>query len=212
MTERWKLPKEKLYATVYQTDEEAEQIWRNTTDIHPDQVLRFGDKDNFWEMGDTGPCGPCSEIHIDLGPERCDKGHLPDHVCAVNAGCARYIELWNLVFIQYNRQGDGRLLDLPNKHVDTGMGFERIVSVLQGAKSNYEIDIFADIINAIARITGASYAEEINQVPMRVIADHIRALTFAITDGALPSNDGRGYVLRRILQTGSPFWPYLGSD
>ena len=210
LTERWNLPKEKLYATVYQTDEEAEQIWRNTTDIHPDHVLRFGDKDNFWEMGDTGPCGPCSEIHIDLGPERCDKGHLPGHICAVNAGCARYIELWNLVFIQYNRQSDGSLLDLPNKHVDTGMGFERIVSVMQGAKSNYDIDVFADIINAIARITGASYAVESNQVPMRVIADHIRALTFAITDGALPSNDGRGYVLRRILRRAARFGRTLG--
>ncbi len=210
LTERWGLPKDKLYATVYKTDAEAESFWKGVTDIDPDHVMRFGEKDNFWEMGDTGPCGPCSEIHIDLGPERCDKGHIPGHVCGVNVGCARFIELWNLVFIQYNRKTDGTLEELPAKHVDTGMGFERIVSVLQGERSNYDIDLFRQIIAGIATVTGQSYAVPEHQVPMRVIADHIRSLTFAIADGALPSNEGRGYVLRRILRRAARFGRTLG--
>lgn len=210
LTERWKLPKDKLYATVYKTDEEAENIWKSCTDIAPDHVMRFGEKENFWEMGETGPCGPCSEIHIDLGPERCDKGYVPGHVCAVNAGCARFIELWNLVFIQFNRKPDGTLEDLPSKHVDTGMGFERICSVIQNQKSNYDIDLFRNIIQAIEEVTGQSYSKPENQVPMRVIADHIRSLTFSIADGVLLSNEGRGYVMRRILRRGARFGRNLG--
>ena len=210
LTGRWKLPKDKLYATVYRSDDEAETLWKSCTDINPEHIMRFGEKDNFWEMGDTGPCGPCSEIHIDLGPERCDKGHIPGHVCAVNAGCARYIELWNLVFIQYNRNADGNLEELPSKHVDTGMGFERIVSVLQEKRSNYDIDLFQAIIAAIEKVTRQSYQKVENQVPMRVIADHIRSLTFAVADGALPSNEGRGYVLRRILRRAARFGRTLG--
>jgi alanyl-tRNA synthetase len=210
LTACWGLPKDKLYATVYRTDAEAEALWKSCTDINPDHVLRFAEKDNFWEMGDTGPCGPCSEIHIDLGPERCDKSHLPGHVCGVNVGCARFIELWNLVFIQYNRKADGSLEELPSKHVDTGMGFERIVSVLQGERSNYDIDIFKQIIAGIEQVTGQSYAGAENRVAMRVIADHVRALTFAIADGALPSNEGRGYVLRRILRRAARFGRTLG--
>ncbi|NLY76318.1 MAG: alanine--tRNA ligase [Firmicutes bacterium] len=210
LTERWKLPKDKLYATIYKTDDEAEELWRSCTDINPDHILRFGEKDNFWEMGETGPCGPCTEIHIDLGPERCDKGHISGHVCGVNEGCARFIELWNLVFIQYNRKADGSLEELPAKHVDTGMGFERIVSVLQNVSSNYDIDLFREIIKGIETITGKSYRDPENQVAFRVIADHIRALTFAIADGALPSNEGRGYVLRRILRRAARFGRTLG--
>lgn len=210
LTERWKLPKDKLYATVYQTDGEAEGLWREVTDINPDHIMRFGEKDNFWEMGDTGPCGPCSEIHIDLGPERCDKGHIPGHVCGVNMGCARYIELWNLVFIQYNRKADGSLEELPAKHVDTGMGFERIVSVLQNERSNYDIDLFRQIIKGIEAVTNQSYSKPESQVAFRVIADHVRSLTFAIADGALPSNEGRGYVLRRILRRAARFGRMLG--
>lgn len=210
LTARWGLPKDKLYATVYKTDDEAEAIWKQFTDITPDHVMRFGDKENFWEMGDTGPCGPCSEIHIDLGPDRCDKKNVPGHVCAVNAGCARYIELWNLVFIQYNRKADHSLEDLPNKHVDTGMGFERIVRVLQNTDSNYDIDLFRSIIRGIEAVTGRSYSQAEDAVAMRVIADHIRALTFAIADGALPSNEGRGYVLRRILRRAARFGRMLG--
>ncbi|NOX36547.1 MAG: alanine--tRNA ligase [Calditrichaeota bacterium] len=210
LTEVWKLPKDKLWATVFEgdaseqlePDEEAERLWKEVTDINPSQVLRFGKKDNFWEMGDTGPCGPCSEIHIDLGPERCDRQDDPDHVCRVNGDCARYIELWNLVFIQFNRDENGVLTPLPDRHVDTGMGFERIVAVLQGVASNYDTDLFRPILTHIGQLVGVDYdrANRDQQVAFRVIADHVRMLTFAITDGALPGNEGRGYVLRRILR------------
>ncbi|HBE06708.1 MAG TPA: alanine--tRNA ligase, partial [Firmicutes bacterium] len=165
---------------------------------------------NFWEMGDVGPCGPCSEIHIDLGPDRCDKADVPGHQCHVNGDCSRYIELWNLVFIQYNRLPDGSLVDLPNKHVDTGMGFERIAAVLQGKRSNYDIDSFAALIAAIERATGRKYADPANVVAMRAIADHVRTLTFTIADGALPGNEGRSYVLRRILRRAARFGRTLG--
>ena len=201
-TEVWGLPKDKLWATVYEDDDEAEEIWKKFTEVPEAQVLRFGEKDNFWEMGDTGPCGPCSEIHIDLGPDFCDKSHLKNHTCQVNGNCGRYIELWNLVFIQYNRDESGNLHPLPAKHVDTGMGFERVVAVLQKVRSNYDSDLFMPIINRIEEISGLDYQSipEEQKVVFRVISDHIRMLTFAITDGALPSNEGRGYVLRRILR------------
>lgn len=210
LTEVWKIPEDKLWATVFAGDEsddldpdiEAENLWKEATDINPKQILRFGKKDNFWEMGETGPCGPCSEIHIDLGPDRCDKQHVKGHVCAVNAGCARYFELWNLVFIQFNRDQSGKLHTLPAKHVDTGMGFERLVAVLQNVRSNYDTDLFQPIIHHIGKIVNIDYQKSSadQQIAFRVIADHIRMLTFSITDGALPSNEGRGYVLRRILR------------
>jgi len=193
------LNKDKLYATVYTTDDEAASLWEKETDIKPDNILRFGEKDNFWEMGATGPCGPCSEIHIDMGPEYCDGVHEGGE-CFVNSGCARYIELWNLVFIQYNRDEKGELNPLPKKHVDTGAGFERIVAVLQNKESNYDTDIFMPILDHIAKLTGVSYEKSNEKTAYRVIADHIRMLTFSIADGGLPSNDGRGYVMRRILR------------
>ena len=199
LTEVWKLPKDKLWATVFREDDEAEELWRSETDVNPGHILRFGEKDNFWEMGETGPCGPCSEIHIDLGPERCDKKDVPGHVCQVNGDCGRYIELWNLVFIQYNRREDGQLEPLPARHVDTGMGFERILAVLQGVASNYDTDLFRPLLRKIDELTGVKY-ESYDGVAHRVIADHVRALSFAIADGALPSNEGRGYVLRRLLR------------
>lgn len=201
LTGQWGLPKDKLYATIYKHDNEAEELWKSETDINPTRISRFGEKENFWEMGETGPCGPCSEIHIDLGPARCDKKHVPGHQCRVNGDCARYIELWNLVFIQYNREPDGSLVELPAKHVDTGMGFERIVSVIQDVPSNYDTDLFRPIIAAISELTGVAPSEMAHQV----IADHLRALTFAITDGGLPSNEGRGYVLRRLLRRAARF-------
>jgi alanyl-tRNA synthetase len=195
----WKLPKEKIYATVHHSDDEAEQLWKSITDIDPGHILRFGDKENFWEMGNTGPCGPCSEIHIDLGEEFCTrKGE--DHICNVNGDCARYIELWNLVFIQYNRDESGNLNPLPQKHVDTGAGFERIVAVLQGKRSNYDTDVFTPILQHIGKLVGQSYETSSEQTAFRVIADHVRMLIFSIADGGLPSNDGRGYVMRRILR------------
>ncbi|NUM81513.1 alanine--tRNA ligase, partial [bacterium] len=148
-TKEWGLPKERLYATVYKDDMEAEDLWKQVTDIHPSHVMRFGEKDNFWEMGETGPCGPCSEIHIDLTPNG-DGGKL------VNSGSPNVIELWNLVFIQYNRNADRSLTLLPSKHVDTGAGFERVVRVLQNKTSNYDIDIFTDIIHGIESRTKKS--------------------------------------------------------
>ncbi len=193
LTAVWKLPKERLWATVYTTDDEAFELWKNETDINPSHILRFGEKDNFWEMGETGPCGPCSEIHINLS----DDFDNPDYV---NAGKEECIEIWNLVFIQYNRDENGKLHDLPKKHIDTGMGFERICAVLQNKSSNYDTDIFMPLIDAVSGISGIPYEKEEHKVAMRVISDHIRTLTFAIADGAVPGNEGRGYVLRRILR------------
>ena len=202
LTGEWRLPKDKLYATIFENDDESLELWKGGTDLSHSRIFRFGAKDNFWEMGETGPCGPCSEIHIDLGEGLCTKNH--SHGVNVS-GCARFIEIWNLVFIQYNRNESGRLDPLPAKHVDTGMGFERVVSVLQGKKSNYDTDVFTPIISEIERLTDKKYEGEKYRVAMRVIADHVRALTFAIADNANPSNEGRGYVLRRILRRASRY-------
>ncbi len=203
LTEVWKLPKERLWATVFRTDDEAFEIWEKETDINPAHILRFNEKDNFWEMGETGPCGPSSEIHINLGQDY-------DNPEWVNAGDPRCIELWNLVFIQYNRDENGILTELPQKHIDTGMGFERIVAVLQNKQSNYDTDIFMPLIEAIEELSGEKYLGENNQVAMRVIADHIRTLTFAIADGASPGNEGRSYVLRRILRRAARYGRKIG--
>ena len=193
LTEVWKLPKERLWATVYKNDDEALELWKTVTDIKHSHVLKFAEKDNFWEMGETGPCGPCSEIHINLSDDF-------DNPKYVNAGVPECIEIWNLVFIQNNRDENGILHDLPSRHVDTGMGFERVCAVLQNKPSNYETDVFSPLINAIAKLSGLKYDTDETIIPMRVIADHIRTLTFAIGDGAVPGNEGRGYVLRRILR------------
>jgi alanyl-tRNA synthetase len=201
LTEVWKLPKDKLWASVYTTDDEADDWWRTLTDINKDQILRFAEKDNFWEMGETGPCGPCSEIHIDRGPGICEKENMPSHVCSVNGGCPRYMELWNLVFIQYNRSADQSLSELPAKHVDTGMGMERITSILQGVRGNYDTDLLRDVIHAMEELSGKRYGSDSEQdISFRVIADHARAAAFVIADGVVPTNEGRGYVLRRIMR------------
>lgn len=215
ITEVYKIPKEKLWATVFAgdkedglpKDEEAENIWLKETDIDKNQVLRFGKKDNFWEMGDTGPCGPCSEIHIDLGPDACDHKHIDGHICSVNCGCSRFIEIWNLVFMQFNRTDDGKLHTLPSKHVDTGMGFERLVAILQQKPSNYDTDLFTPILSELSRLTGLKYTHSNNSVDVafRVIADHVKALSMTFADGALPGRSDRGYVLRRILRRASRF-------
>ena len=204
----WKIPKDKLYATVYLDDDEAEAVWKQETDINPEHVSRHGKKDNFWEMGEIGPCGPCSEIHIDMGPDACDLPGV-DHVCKVNGVCGRILEIWNLVFIQYHRDENGELHDLPAKHVDTGAGLERISAVLQGGLSNYDSDLFKPLIAAIEDLSGVPYGGKIMN-PHRIIADHLRSLTFAIADGALPSNEGRGYVLRRILRRASRYGHEIG--
>ncbi|MBN1543002.1 alanine--tRNA ligase [candidate division KSB1 bacterium] len=213
----WKLPKERLYATVFggdetealDRDEETALMWQRMTEIDPSHILYFGKKDNFWEMGESGPCGPCSEIHIDLGPEY--ESFADPRKSGVNTGSARYIELWNLVFIQYNRDAAGKLHLLPAKHVDTGAGFERLVAVLQNKGSNYATDLFAPIQEAIADFTkrNASEGGEV-QVGFNVLSDHIRALSFAIADGAIPGNEGRGYVLRRLLRRAARFGRVLG--
>ena len=196
-TDVWGLDKNRLWASVYKDDDEAFDLWTEVTDIAHDRVLRFGKKDNFWEMGETGPCGPCSEIHYFVGsdPEKQSSA-------GVNAN-DEYWELWNLVFIQSERHEDGSLSDLPAKHVDTGAGLERIACVLQGKTSNYDTDLFLPIIEKLEELAGSSYEKD--PVPHRVIADHIRMLCFAIADGALPSNEGRGYVLRRILRRAARF-------
>ena len=213
LTDVWKLPKETLWVTVYQSDDEAEEWWRKVTDIGHDRILRFGEKDNFWEMGEAGPCGPCSEIHIDRGPGSCDHANDPGHVCAVNGGCARFIELWNLVFIQHNRDERGVLTDLPQRHVDTGMGLERVTAVLQGVAGNYDADLLRDIIRFTETLSGKRYGQGgETDVSFRVIADHGRAVSFMIADGVRPSNEGRGYVLRRILRRAARHGKNLGLD
>ena len=213
LTKEWGLPKDKLYATVFRNDDEAETLWPRISGLPPERVQRFDEKDNFWEMGDTGPCGPCSEIHLDRGPEACDHKGEPGHVCAVNADCARYIELWNLVFIQYNRDAGGELHELPAKHVDTGMGLERITAVMRGVFSNYDVDLFRNIITATEELAGKAYGEDAEaDVSFRVIADHARAVSCLIADGVLPSNDGRGYVLRRLLRRAARHGRLLGFE
>ncbi|MBI4615266.1 MAG: alanine--tRNA ligase [Planctomycetes bacterium] len=211
LTKEWGLPRDRLYATVFREDEEAASLWPRVTGIPAERVLRFGEKDNFWEMAETGPCGPCSEIHIDLGEGKCPRAGKSGHVCGVNTGCPRYIELWNLVFIQYNRAADRKLSDLPARHVDTGMGLERVTSVIQGVGSNYSTDLFTPILAALEGISGKRYSEkDAVAVAFRAIADHVRTLAVAIADGALPGPGGRGYVLRRILRRAVRFGRELG--
>ncbi|HEX3019851.1 MAG TPA: alanine--tRNA ligase [Chitinispirillaceae bacterium] len=209
-TQVWKLPRERLFVTIHHSDDEAEAVWKTETDIAHERIMKFGDKSNFWEMGDTGPCGPCSEIHYDIGDLATQKETFSDPVKGVNGQNDRYRELWNLVFIQYNREKNGTLTPLPSKHVDTGMGFERIVSVIQGVTSNYDTDLFQPVISKIEQMSGTSYQKGPQGTPFRVIADHIRSLVFAITDGAFPSNEGRGYVLRRLLRRAARFGRELG--
>lgn len=202
ITEVWKLDKDKLYASVHNTDQEAYELWKEITDIDPTHISYHGDKDNFWEMGETGPCGPCSEIHYDRGTDFC--GVEGEHNCTVNGDCHRYMEIWNLVFMQYYREKNGSLTPLKTRHIDTGMGFERICQLLQNKKSNYETDLFLPIIEKISELSGIEYHAE-HSIAHRVIADHIRCLTFSLADGGMPSNEGAGYVLRRILRRAARF-------
>ena len=205
----FKLNKERLYVSVYRDDEEAFNIWHGKIGVPVDRIVRLGEKDNFWSMGDVGPCGPCSEIYYDRGKE---------FACGPNCfigrcDCDRWLEIWNLVFMQYERQKDGSLKPLSNKSIDTGMGLERIASILQNVPSNYETDLLFPLVQWASKVSGIPYHKDKKyDVSMRVIADHLRAITFLISDGCLPSNEGRGYVLRRIIRRASRHGRLLGVD
>lgn len=215
ITEVYKVDKSRIYVSVFggdeaeglEADEEAADLWKKW--IAPERVLYFNKKDNFWEMGDTGPCGPCSEIHVDLRPDT-ERAKI-DGATLVNADDPNVIEIWNLVFIQFNRKADGKLVELPAKHVDTGMGFERLCRVVQGVASNYDSDLFKPYFDFISETTGKKYTGSYdpankNDIAFRVVIDHIRAVTFCIADGQLPSNNGAGYVIRRILRRAARYY------
>ncbi|HTR00664.1 MAG TPA: alanine--tRNA ligase, partial [Candidatus Acidoferrum sp.] len=202
LTVRLRIPKEKLWVTVFRDDDEAADIWIKQMGVPAERVTRMGEKSNFWAMGDTGPCGPCTEIFYDHGPEV--AGGPPG---SPDEDGDRYIEIWNLVFMQFNRSADGSMTKLPKPSVDTGMGLERIAAVMQHVHSNYEIDLFQSLIKAAAAVTGAKDA---NSTSLRVIADHIRSCAFLVADGVLPSNEGRGYVLRRIIRRAIRHGHHLG--
>lgn len=218
LTEKWGLDKSVLWTTCFKdekgeipTDEEAVENWQKQPGINPDHILFFGRKENFWEMAESGPCGPCSEIHIDRGPEFCNKQNVPGHVCSVNGDCNRFMELWNLVFIQYNRISARQLDPLPACHVDTGMGLERIVSVLQKVDSNYKTDLLSPMLDEVQLLAGQSKEQRAaNITPYRVVADHARAATFLISDGVVPGNTGRNYVCRMIIRRAARFGNKIG--
>ena len=220
LTVVWGLPADQLYVTFFldekgeiARDEEAERIWKAQPGMAPAHVLPFGRKENFWEMADTGPCGPCSEIHLDRGADACNKKDGAGHVCRVNGDCQRFTELWNLVFIQYNRTGPNSLEPLPAKHVDTGMGFDRVVAVLQGVNSNYRTDLLWPLVQAVRNLTKTTEKEiDSNFTPYRVIADHARAATFLIADGVVPGNIGRNYICRMIIRRAALFGDMLGLE
>lgn len=197
LTKVLEIPEEKLWISVYEEDDDAFNIWHNNVGIPVERIKRMGKEDNFWEMGATGPCGPCSEIYFDFGPERgCDK---PD--CSVGCDCDRYIEVWNLVFMEFNRDEHGVLTPLPQQNIDTGMGLERIAAVMQNAKTNFDTDLLLPIIKHVETISGRKYNDnKADDMALRVIADHTRAIIFLICDGVLPGNEGRGYILRRVMR------------
>ncbi|MDY6950779.1 MAG: alanine--tRNA ligase [Thermodesulfobacteriota bacterium] len=207
MTRVYNLPAEKLWVSVYKDDDEAHRLWAANTGIAEDRIVRLGEKDNFWSMGDTGPCGPCSEILIDQG-EAISCGRAD---CRVGCDCDRYLELWNLVFMEFNRDASGNMTPLPKPSIDTGMGLERMAAVLQGVTTNYETDLFMPVIRKIESLSGRAFKESPEtDVSMKVVADHSRAAAFLIGDGVLPSNEGRGYVLRRILRRAVRYGRMLG--
>jgi len=218
LTEVWKIPKEKLWATYFKDeldeipeDLEAAEIWLKQPGFNPEHLLPFGREENFWEMAETGPCGPDTEIHIDRGLEFCTLRDDPNHICGVNGDCERFLELWNNVFIQYNRISPTELIPLEKTHVDTGMGFERIVSILQNAPSNYKTDLFLPLITCIQNLAGQTDEErETNLTPYRVIADHARSTTFLIADGVVPGNIGRNYICRMLVRRAARFGMKLG--
>ncbi|MDW7772353.1 MAG: alanine--tRNA ligase [Desulfobulbaceae bacterium] len=207
LTREMGLDPAQLWVSVFRDDDEAYALWTQIEGLPEGRIIRLGEKDNFWAMGDTGPCGPCSEIHIDLGEEvGCGR---PE--CAVGCDCDRYLELWNLVFMQYYRETDGKMTPLPKPSIDTGMGLERITAVMQGKHSNFDSDLFTPLIGRISGLCSKKYGSlEKDDIAMRVIADHARATTFLVADGVLPSNEGRGYVLRRIMRRAIRYGRFLG--
>jgi alanyl-tRNA synthetase len=209
LTQYLHLPPERLWVSVFEDDEEAFTIWQELIGLPAERIVRRGEEDNFWAMGDTGPCGPCSEIIIDQGEEMgCSS---PD--CGVGCDCDRFLELWNLVFMQYSRDMDGHLSPLPKPSIDTGMGLERIAAVVQGVKSNYDTDLFQGIIGRVEEISGAQYGADADKdVSIKVIADHARAVIFLLADGVFPANEGRGYVLRRIIRRALRHGKLLGIE
>ncbi len=218
------IPKDKLFATIFKgeqgiaRDDEAYEHWV-ATGVAPERIFEMGMKDNFWMMGDTGPCGPCSEIHYDMGPEASDAGHTD---CQFGCECGRYVEIWNLVFMQFDKQPDGEMRPLPKPSIDTGAGLERVTAVMQGVISNYDTDLFVPLIKRAAELTGAPLETELKKedeeerhhqaASLRVIADHARASTFLISDGVVPANEGRGYVLRKIIRRAIRHGRLLGQE
>jgi alanyl-tRNA synthetase len=209
------LPKDRLYVTVFREDDEAARLWQEVAGVPAERIFRCDEKDNFWAMGDTGPCGPCSEVHYDFGPEGSEWGH-PD--CRFPCDCGRYVEIWNLVFMQFDRDAQGTMTPLPRPSIDTGMGLERVAAILQGKLSNYETDLLRPIIDRAAQITGRAYSEngsgddEKTDTALRILADHSRAAAFLIHDGVLPANEGRGYVLRKIMRRGMRHGRLIGME
>lgn len=207
LTKHYKIPAKSMWITVFETDDEAYDLWK-AQGVSSDVILRLGEKENFWAMAETGPCGPCSEIHFDYGPDfGCRR---PE--CNPSCECGRFLEIWNLVFMQFNRESNGTMKPLPKPSVDTGAGLERLASVLQETTSNYDTDLFKPLIDAICRVTNASYEDPDRSTSIRVIADHLRSITFLLADGVTPSNEGRGYVLRRILRRAIRHGKKLGQD
>ncbi|MEE2975028.1 MAG: alanine--tRNA ligase [Thermodesulfobacteriota bacterium] len=209
LTKELKIPTEKLYITVHKDDQEAEEIWKNKLNVKASRIYKLGDKDNFWSMGDTGPCGPCSEILYDLGKKSLNCPNPKK--CNVECDCGRYLEIWNLVFMQFDKSENGELTELPSPSIDTGMGLERLASVLQNVESNYDTDSFTYLIDSVSKTLSIQYGkDESKDISIRVLADHSRAVTFLIADGVTPSSEGRGYVLRRILRRAVRHYKMLG--
>jgi alanyl-tRNA synthetase len=210
ITKDYGLPAGRLYVTIFREDDEAAKLWQEVAGVRTERIFRLDEKDNFWAMGETGPCGPCSEIHYDFGPEGSEWGH-PD--CVFPCDCGRYVEIWNLVFMQFNRDESGALTPLPRPSIDTGMGLERVAAVLQGKLSNYDADLIRPLIEHAAQIAGRVYGEdEKTDVGLRILADHSRATAFLVHDGVLPSNEGRGYVLRKIMRRALRHGRMMGLD
>ena len=209
VTEVLKLPKEKLYVTIYLEDDEAYDIWTSKTDIDPNRIFRLGKDDNFWEVGTVGPCGPCTEIHFDRGEGLAPVTNVDEFVAASDAD--RIVEFWNLVFIQFNKEEDGSYSPLKNKNIDTGMGLERIATIMQGVDNIFEIDTVKNILNKVSSLSGVEYGKDHNSdISLRIVTDHVKAVTMLISDGVQPSNEGRGYVLRRLLRRAARHGRLLG--